>query len=168
VVEWKEQEMRHNSLLNPISDIRHPKFPSGFTLLELTVVLFLMALVLGLSPFFLAKTLSSTRLNASGRDLSATIRQARSLAQFSGTTQSVLLNLDTNRYGIEGRGIRNIPLDIRVRVIDPFFGEVQSGTYRMLFDPAGGVEAATIDLSNGKRMIRIVTDPIVGTVTLKQ
>jgi len=137
-------------------------------LLELTVVLFLMALVLGLSPFFLAKTLSSTRLATSGRDLSATIRQARSLAQFSGTTQSVLLNLDTNRYGIEGRGIRNIPLDIRVRVIDPFFGEVQGGTYRMLFDPAGGVQAAAIDLSNNKRVIRIITDPIVGTVTLRQ
>ena len=147
---------------------RNSKPSSGFTLIELTVVLFLMTLVLGLSSVFFAGTLPSSRLSAAGRELSATIRQARSLAQSNGTAQTVVLDLDAHKYGIEGRGARGIPQDIGIRAIDPLYGAVQSGTYRVSFDAMGGVEGAVIELWNNKRVIRIVTDPIVGTVTVKQ
>ncbi len=137
-------------------------------LLELTVVLFLMALVLGLSSLFFAKSLPSARLNAVGRELSATLRQARSLAQSDGVAQAVVINFDANNYGIEGRGTRSIPQGIGIRAIDPLLGPVQHGQYRILFDAIGGNEAAAIELWNNKKLIRIVTDPIVGTVTIKQ
>lgn len=149
-------------------EIRNQKCPAGFTLIELTVVLFLMALILSLSTLFFGNTLPSAKLSATGRELSATIRQARSLAQLHGTSQAVLVNLDTRRYGIEGRGARGIPPEIGIKVIDPLLGEVQGGTYRILFEATGGVEGAAIDLWNKKRILHIVTDPIVGTVTLKQ
>ena len=139
----------------------------GFTLIELTMVLFLVALMVSLSALFFGNTLPSTKLNATGRELSATIRQARSLAQLNGTSQAVLVNLDTRRYGIEGRGTRSIPPEIGIKVTDPLLGEVQGGTYRILFEATGGVEGAIIDLWNKKRIMRIVTDPILGTVTLK-
>jgi prepilin-type N-terminal cleavage/methylation domain-containing protein len=147
---------------------RFGRSPSGFTLIELTVVLFLMVLMLGLSTLFFAKTLPSSRLNAAGRELSATIRQARSLAQSNGTEQTVVLDFDARKYGIEGRGARSLPQDVGIRVIDPLYGAVQQGTYRVSFDATGGVEGAAIELWNNKRLLRIVTDPIVGTVTLKQ
>ena len=137
-------------------------------MLELTMVLFLMALIAGLATLFFGNTLPSTKLNATGRELSATMRLARSLAQLNGTPQAVLLNLDMRRYGIEGRAARSIPPEIGIKVIDPLLGEVQSGTYRILFEATGGVEAAAIDLWNKKKTLRIVTDPIMGTVTLKQ
>jgi prepilin-type N-terminal cleavage/methylation domain-containing protein len=147
---------------------RNSQRPSGFTLIELTIVLFLMALMLGLSTLFFANTLPSSRLNAAGRELSATIRQARSLAQSNGTAQTVVLDFDARKYGIEGRGARSLPQDVGIRVIDPLYGAVQQGTYRVSFDATGGVEGAAIELWNNKRLLRIVTDPIVGTVTLKQ
>ncbi len=140
----------------------------GFTLLELTVVLFLVALLVGLSTLFFGNSLPSTKLNATARELSATIRQARSLAQINGTPQTVLLNLDFRRYGIEGKPGRSIPPDIGIKVIDPLLGELQTGTYRILFEATGGVEAAAIDLWNKKKMLHIVTDPVMGTVTLRQ
>jgi prepilin-type N-terminal cleavage/methylation domain-containing protein len=140
----------------------------GFTLIELSVVLFLMALIVSLSSLFFGNTLPSAKLNATGRELSATIRQARSRAQLNGISQAVLLNLDMRRYGIEGQTSRSIPPEIGMRVIDPLLGEVQSGTYRILFEATGGVEGAAIDLWNSKKMLRIATDPILGTVTLKQ
>jgi len=147
---------------------RRSTLQSGFTLLELTVVLFLAGLIVGLSAFFFGNSLSSTKLNATSRELSATIRHARSLAQLNGTQQAVIFNLDMRRYGIEGRSARSIPPEIGIKVIDPLLGEVQTGTYRILFEATGGVEAAAIDLWNKKKILHIVTDPIVGTVTLKQ
>ena len=165
---WDERHMRNKFILSPSLDTRHSQLSSGFTLIELTVVMFLMALVMGLSTVFYAGSLPSARLNAAGRELSATIRQARSLAQSNGTSQAVSLNLDANSYGIEGRGTRSVPQGVGIRVVDPLFGAVQHGTYRILFDATGGVEGAAVELWNSKRLIRIVTDPIVGTVTIKQ
>ena len=158
----------NKSMFNATRDTRHPARSSGFTLIELTVVLFLMALILSLSTLFFGNTLPSAKLSATGRELSATIRQARSLAQLNGTSQAVLVNLDTRRYGIEGRGARSIPPEIGIKVIDPLLGEVQGGTYRILFEATGGVEGATIDLWNRNRSLRIITDPVLGTVSLKQ
>jgi prepilin-type N-terminal cleavage/methylation domain-containing protein len=155
-------------MFNSKLETRNSKLPSGFTLIELTVVLFLIALIVGLSAVFFGNTLLSAKLNATGRELSATIRQARSLAQLNGTSEAVLVNLDTRRYGIEGRGTRSIPPEIGIKVIDPLLGEVQAGTYRILFEATGGIEGATIDIWNRSRLLRIATDPIVGTVTLKQ
>jgi prepilin-type N-terminal cleavage/methylation domain-containing protein len=155
-------------MFNSKLETRNSKLPSGFTLIELTAVLFLIALIVGLSAVFFGNTLLSAKLNATGRELSATIRQARSLAQLNGASEAVLVNLDTRRYGIEGRGTRSIPPEIGIKVIDPLLGEVQAGTYRILFEATGGIEGATIDIWNRSRLLRIVTDPIVGTVTLKQ
>jgi general secretion pathway protein H len=143
------------------------KKAGGFTLIELTVVIFLMGLMVGLSTVFFGNSLPSARLGAASRDMSATIRQARTLAQLHGVSEAVLVNLDTKRYGIEGRAARSIPSDIGIRVIDPLLGEVQGGTYRILFEATGGMEGATIDLWNRKKLIRIATDPIVGTITLR-
>jgi type II secretion system protein H len=158
--------MDNNGTFNSELGTRNSELPSGFTLIELTVVLFLMALILSLSTLFFGNTLPSAKLSATGRELSATIRHARSLAQLNGTSQAVLVNLDTRRYGIEGRAARSIPPDIGIKVIDPLLGEVPGGTYRILFEATGGVEAAIIDLWNKKRILRIVTDPILGTVTI--
>jgi prepilin-type N-terminal cleavage/methylation domain-containing protein len=166
---WKEASCpRRLKPSRACKDTRHSELPSGFTLIELTVVLFLMALLVSLSAVFFGNTLPSAKLSATGRELAATIRQARSLAQLNGTSQTVLFNLDTRRYGIEGRGAKSIPPEIGIKVLDPLFGEVQGGTYRILFEATGGVEGATIDLWNRNRLLRIFTDPIVGTVTLKQ
>ncbi|HME46397.1 MAG TPA: prepilin-type N-terminal cleavage/methylation domain-containing protein [Syntrophorhabdales bacterium] len=160
--------MNSKNVLNSTLDTRNSELPSGFTLIELAVVLFLMALIAGLSAIFFGNTLPSAKLTATGRELSATIRQARSLAQLKGTSQTVLVNLDTRRYGIEGRSTKSIPPEIGMKLLDPLLGEVQGGTYRILFEATGGIEGATIDLWNRNRSLRIVTDPVLGTVTLKQ
>ncbi len=154
--------------LDPGPGTRDPVKTShdGFTLLELTMVLFLMALTVTLVSLFFGNSLPSARLNATARELSATMRQARSLAQLNGAPQVVLLNLDYRRFGIEGKFSRSIPPDIGIKVTDPLLGEIQSGTYRILFESTGGVEAAAIDLWNRKKLLHIVTDPILGTVTL--
>ena len=167
--------MRNKFVLSPsldsgasCKDTRHSSLSAGFTLLELTVVLFLIALILGLSSLFFAGSLPSARLSAVSRELSATIRQARSFAQSEGTAQTVLLNFDALSYGIEGRHPRSLPRGVGIRVVDPLHGPIQSGTYRILFDATGGIEGATIEVWNNKKLVRIETDPIVGTVTIKQ
>jgi general secretion pathway protein H len=159
--------------IKSIKDIRLILFqisrpdPKGFTLLELIIVLFLITLILGLSTIFFANILPSNRFNATIRNISATIRQARTLSQTLGKEQTITIDLDSKKYGIEGRGVKDIPSDIYIKVIDPLSGEIHSGEYQLVFHTIGGVEGGTIVLWNNKKTVSIRMDPVVGSVVVK-
>jgi len=139
---------------------------AGFTLLELLIVLALVTLVVGISTVFLVNTLPASKLDATARDISSTIRYARTLAQTNNEQQVMTIDLDSNRYGIEGRGERNIPPGMHIKVMDSFSGEVRNGTYQMRFH-AFGTGGATVVVWNDKRSVSIQVDPITGPVITK-
>jgi prepilin-type N-terminal cleavage/methylation domain-containing protein len=139
----------------------------GFTLLEIIIVITLIVLILGLTTLFFGNSLPGARLNSSARELSAMMRYAKMLAQNNGEPQTVLINLDTGRYSIEGVQTRNLPEGINIRVNDPVTGEVNRGNYAVLFHESGIVEGGTITLWNTKRTLNIEFDPIVGSVVLR-
>jgi type II secretory pathway pseudopilin PulG len=143
------------------------KREKGFILLELIIVLFLMAIILGMSTLLFTNLLPSQKFHATVREVSATIREARSLAQIHGESQYVIIDLDAKQYGIEGRGSRDIPEDISMKIIDPFAGEILEGKYQFIFHPTGGIEGGTIVLWNSKKAVEIRTDPIGGSVIVK-
>jgi len=140
---------------------------AGFTLLELLIVLFLAVLMVMLSAVLFTNTLSSSRLNASAREISASIRHARTLARIHGERQTVSIDLDSKQYGVEGRALRNIPPDVNIKVTDPFSGGVYSGKYLIVASTTGAVSGGTIVLWNKKRAVTIQLDPIIGAVVIK-
>jgi general secretion pathway protein H len=153
--EWKRDKARLRS-------------NSGFTLLELILVLFLITLILGLSSAFFLNALPSHRFNATVREISAMIRHARTLAFVNGERSILTIDLDSKQYGIEGLASKGLPPDVDIRVIDPVAGEIQSGTYEIYFPPSGGIEGGTIVLSRGKRSVSIQPDPVIGSVIINQ
>lgn len=140
---------------------------SGFTLLELMVVLVIVALVMAMASVFFANTLPSSRFNATVREIVATIRYARSLAQSDSQDQAITIDLEGRRYGIEGRRTKAIPRDIGIKVVDYMTGEKTTGTCRLLFPAAGGAQGGTIVLWNKKRSLSITLDPIIGSAVTK-
>jgi len=140
---------------------------SGFTLLELIIVLFLITLMLGLSSAFFANTLPSARLNAAAREMAAAIKQARHLAQLNGETQVLTIDMDSRSYGIEGLGEKVLPSGIYIKVIDPLAGDITTGKYHMTFHPAGSTEGGTVVLWNNAKVAQINIDPVAGAVIIK-
>jgi hypothetical protein len=126
-----------------------------------------MAIILGMSTLLFTNLLPSQKFNATVRALSATLREARSLATIHSERQFVIFDLDAKRYGIEGRGSRDIPENISLKIIDPFAGEILEGKYQMIFHASGGIEGGTIVLWNSKKAVEIKTDPIAGSVIVK-
>ena len=140
----------------------------GFTLLEIILVLFLITLILGLSSVFFAGFLPSTKINATGREITGIIRHARSLARMNMESRTVMIDLDSRTYGIEGMEMKHFPPEASIRVIDPLSGdEITRGKYPIVFNPAGGMTGGTIILSWGKKVITIDMDPITGAVLIK-
>ena len=150
-----------------MQDAKYKIKNSGFTLLELIIVLFLIALILGLSTILFVNILPSSRLNATAREMSATIRHAKHLALINGEKQTITINLDSGSYGMEGIVHKNIPSGITIKVIDPLLGEICNGEYTIIFSATGGIEGGTIVLSTNKKTASIQLDPVVGSVVIK-
>jgi general secretion pathway protein H len=139
----------------------------GFTLLELMIVMLLITLIMGLSTIFFANTFSSSKFNTTIRDISSTIRNSRSLAQIHGERKTVTIDLDSKKFWIEGKKIKEIPPDIQIKIIDPLAGEIFEGRYQIVSNALGGIEGGTIVLWNDRRTVSIQPDPIVGSVVVK-
>jgi general secretion pathway protein H len=150
-------------------DIRYSVFnsESGFTLLEVIIVLLLSLLILGLVMISFSGLLASAKLQATVRDFSTTLRQARDLAKIHGEQQGWTLDLDSREYGIEGRKIRKIPSNLELKVVDSINGEIQSGQYRLVFEPNGGMEGATFQLTDKKKVFIVELDPLMGTLVTR-
>jgi len=140
---------------------------SGFTLLELIIVIFLITLMVGLSAVFFANTLPSGRFSATAREIASTIRQARHLAQLNGEKQVVTIDMDSKSYGIEGRSEKKLPLELHLKVIDALTGDITSGKYHMTFHPAGSTEGGTVVLWYEAKSAQINVDPVAGAVIIK-
>jgi general secretion pathway protein H len=139
----------------------------GFVLLELIIVLVLISVIVGLATVFFANTLPSHKFNATVRNISTTIRQARSLAGIHDETQTVTIDLDSKTYNLEGHASKDIPPDISIKIIDPISGEIYNGKYNFVLYPTGNIEGGTIVLWTAKRSASIQMDPVVGTVVIK-
>jgi general secretion pathway protein H len=141
---------------------------AGFTLLELILVMALMMVILGLSTVYFAGRLPSSRLGAVAREVSGMVRYAGSFAVASGEAQSVVIDLDSRYYGIEGKGLKAIPAGIGVMVTDPFYGDINHGKYFLRLRPTGGIEGGKIVLWMDNRRISLYPDPVVGIIAVKQ
>lgn len=140
----------------------------GFTLLELIVVIVIIGIILGISTVFFAQTFSSAQFDTTVREITASMRQAKSLAYRTNEPQSVVINLDARQYGLESRGTKTIPPEIGIKVIDPFSSqEVLTGTCRFTFSVINGIEGGTIVLWNNKKSAQIQVDPVVGSLVIK-
>jgi general secretion pathway protein H len=140
---------------------------AGFTLLELILVMVIASLILGLGVMFFANTLPGARLSATARELSASIRQMKFLAQNRGEDLILTVDLDMKRYGIDGVRMKAIPPDVSIMAVDPVAGEVRNGKYLISFHSTGGVEGGMLVLSARKKAVYIEMDPVVGSVRVR-
>jgi Tfp pilus assembly protein FimT len=129
------------------------------------MVVMLITLIVGMSAAVFTSALPAQKLEATAREMVATFRHARSTAIAAGKWQSVFINLDSRKFGIEGSGReRDIPDAVSVMVVDLIDGEVKQGGYRFVFSPSGVAEGGTVVLGAGKKVINLDIDPIVGAV----
>ncbi|MBK5937924.1 type II secretion system protein GspH [Halochromatium roseum] len=76
---------------------------TGFTLVELIVVLAIGGLLLTLTPPLITAALPGVELKAGARRVAGALRQTREIAIANGTEAIWLIDTETGRYQIEGR-----------------------------------------------------------------
>lgn len=135
---------------------------SGFTLIEVVVVIVIMSIALGLVGISFARSQPTRQLDATARDVMAAFKQVRIHAAQSGEPAALIVNLDSRQYGPAGKTPRLLPDAVIIEVTDPLEGTISRGHYRFVFYPGGAVEGGSLMLAAGRKRVMIAADPIVG------
>jgi prepilin-type N-terminal cleavage/methylation domain-containing protein len=144
------------------------KDESGFTLLELIIVLILSLLILGLVSVNFVGLSDSAKFQTAVRDFSTRLRQARILAKINGQPQKITINLESGEYGLEGQKLKKIPSQVAFKIVDPYEGEIRNGTYLLVLEPNGGGAGPIFEFSFRKKTVRVQIDPLRGAEIVEQ
>ncbi len=134
---------------------------SGFTLLELLLVLTIAAMLLVLVPLSFSKGVGQFQGQSSLRDLLTTLAKARS--QAINQQRLVEVVLETRTFRLEGREQRRLPGNWRFD-FDGVAEEpaTESVSQRIRFYPDGSADDRKLILTDGKRAYRIAVQWLTG------
>jgi prepilin-type N-terminal cleavage/methylation domain-containing protein len=145
----------------------------GFTLLELILVLLIISMVLAVSYPALTRGSAGISLRTTGRDVLATFRFARDTA----VTQQIGMHLAIDRRNREliltdsiGDGVRRyvLPADVEISRFASDRTEIFDDVLTLRFFPNGSADSVEVLLrSSSGSLLRIISDPITGTVGMK-
>lgn len=134
----------------------------GFTLLELLVTLFLVALALALVAPALGRTSDTVRARAEVAGFSAVLRHAREQAITTRQAHTVVVDPAAHRLTIttgddEVRRTRALPTRLVVEA-------VSRDALAMRFEPHGASSGGEFRLTSGGLTFRVTVDPVTGRV----
>ena len=110
---------------------------SGFTLVELIVVLAILAGIAALVAPSFSRTVASARLRTAASDVRSTFARARALAVASARERSAVFDLSRGEFGVDNEAVR------RTAGIDPPRGPSPRGGPRGPGEASGSVSSPT-------------------------
>jgi len=156
-------ELRIVDLLNPKSEIVNPK--SGFTLIEILVVVFIISLTIALvMPNFLST--GKNALKTEARHMSSALRYIYDEAVGKKQTYLFNINLDENSWGFTSeQETRSFMTKGGVEVSDVITlanGEISEGELLIEFGPMGPEESILLHLKKGESAYTIIFNHLSG------
>jgi general secretion pathway protein H len=140
----------------------------GFSLIEIVVVLFLIALAVSAVSVSFSKSMSGARLQAATRDMVAALRYTRGQAIVKGRETTFDLDLAGNTYAAPGRGTVQLPKNMHMTMFtaDQEITSETSGRIRFFAD--GSSTGGHISVLMERVEWRINVDWLTGAVTREE
>ena len=139
---------------------------SGFTLVELLVVLAILALALAVVPPSLTGAIDSARFKSAQRDLVSALRYARSRAVNSQQAASVEINVKQGTMQVAGRQ-RNlsIPDDVALTLVTAQREQLSAFEGAIRFYPDGSSTGGQVRFSRDDQVWSINVDWLTGRIS---
>ena len=168
-----------NRQLLPKSAIRNPQSAipsSGFTLLELLVVLVLIGALSAVAFPSIGRGMAALKLKASSREIVATLRLARSLATKEQKVYWVGFNRDKNEIELASDDLQfqksfALPEGVSIKKVsllgDPGNKTRENSYY--FFSPNGMTEAFEVLIENNRgRVIKVIQDSLIRSPRIEE
>ena len=154
----------------------------GFTLIELTIVIFIAGLMMSITVPMVRETLLHDNLKTASRKLVATITWLRNESVGEYTDNILLFDLDKRRYWYETSGMaeaellevrdqaQTLPEDVRILDIDLYGSEKKvEGEAGIRFSKKGYINYSLIHLSDeSDRKFTLVIEPFLEKVKIME
>lgn len=142
---------------------------SGFTLLEVVVVLVIAAvmytLILGM-PF---RGASVADLKVAARTLASGLRQAQTLAMVTRRDAVLTLDVEAREYVLAGESeARSLPRDIELKLFTAQSEIASANRGAIRFYPDGSSTGGRITVAAGERKYRVDVDWLTGRVSIDE
>ena len=156
---------------------RQRKFLTGFTLLELLVVLTIAGLLTVVVPPLYANAVPGARLKTSTRDFAVSLREARAIAIMTSKQVDLRLIADPPSYAIGGDASVQLPRGVFMTTYDyvtathAVLANVNALTeeeFVIRFFPDGSSNGAVIKLANGSTAYRINVSWLLGDIQVSR
>jgi general secretion pathway protein H len=142
---------------------------SGFTLLEITIVLVLGLSVMALLVSFSPKGASSADLKAAARALASGLRQAQSTAMASRREATLVVDMDAREFNFTGAPrTMSLPpsLELKLYTAQSEVESERKGGIR--FYPDGSSTGGRITVAAGERSLFVDVDWLTGRVAINE
>lgn len=141
----------------------------GFTLIELSVVLFIMVLGFAATGINISSGQGSTEIRAAARDLVSALRYARGQALMTRKEVALTIDFEENTYEISTRNkIYSIPDDIDVTLVTAQTESSGDGQAGIRFFPDGSCTGGHMTLERGEFSWVIEMNWLTGQIELSR
>lgn len=141
---------------------------SGFTLLELIVVLAIGAAIYALLLGVPLRGATSADLKAAARTLASGLRQAQTTAMATRRDAMLTLDVEARQFRIPGdKEPRSLPADVDLKLYTAESEVTSQHTGAIRFYPDGSSTGGRITLSSGKRQYLVDVDWLTGKVAIE-
>jgi general secretion pathway protein H len=149
-----------------LNKLRPAAATSGFTLIEMMVVLailsFALALVVGYRPLWSR----GFALEATAAELASQLRLVRSEAIAANRPVVLAVDLAEHRYRPGSQPVRPLPADLSLQLLTITDERLAANIGGIRFNPDGSSTGGRIVLSNGHRRIAVGVDWMTGRVSI--
>jgi general secretion pathway protein H len=141
---------------------------SGYTLVEMLVVLVLMGMATAISLPYATSSGQAQKLDATASQLAALFRQAQTLAYVTNKDVKVSLERDSHKWLVNGSSPQ-LQLDQSISVIAMTIeGQISEKEISYRFFPAGGSSGGRVVLEAKKNKAVVDLNWLTGAVTWKR
>lgn len=140
---------------------------SGFSLIELLVVLGILSLLVALIPPVVSTTLDGQKVKGAVRELAAGLRAARGQAVATQQDVALALDVESRRYAVGARShALNLPRDTQITLRTATTEQQTNSSGTIRFFPDGSATGGEITLTRGQRAYAIRIAWLTGRVTV--
>jgi general secretion pathway protein H len=152
-----------------MKSLRSAPSESGFTLMELIVVLMIMSLMLVVVPRYVFSGVSGADLRASSRELAAGLRQARSEAVSLRRDTALTIDLEKRSFTLSTHPkVHKLPEALELKLFTAQSEVVNEKQGAIRFFPDGSSTGGRVTVSSGERKYLVDVEWLTGKVSIAQ
>lgn len=140
----------------------------GFTLVEITVVMVIVALVMGLVATSMSRSISGAESRAAARELLASLRYTRARAILDKTETVFEVDTDERSYRAPGREQVVLPEGVDITITTALSEISTDGIAGIRFFPDGGSTGGHIELLINEREYRVNVAWLTGETSMER